>query len=348
MRASSWSFLVLFVPGLLAAEVTFEIDPLAFPMNWQSDALPQVDAVVLDHATNLNHHLTAAVYGPMGPQSRYFAVFQSDQIISSVGSFLNLRLTIGCGDLEREYTNYYDPFMMFYFVGLGDPIVVEFPINPLELCPSYSLGVEVFVFEGHSYSLFHNHDQCTWNEAKRIAHELESEVASISDASENEFIRSLVQDLPAWIGLTYDVNEAAWIWSDGSVVSYSNWADGYPVNPDSTANFVLMGADGTWTNTDSLGFQNPAHVLLEWPFEWPIEIDDLSVSYQGQYFILDWSVPSYTDSSQVFGVHFSRSPYFEPSVETRLGETTGAEFAVPVALVSGSQGWFRIVPESAE
>jgi len=352
MRTVQWFCLVLLAPSLLPAEAVFEIDPATFPLYWQDDLLPQVTAVVMQHSNNQIHELSAAVSGPYGPSDLYYATFQADEIIDMSGSFLELSLSIGCNDELQEYTNTYEPFQVFYFPGMGWPVDIAFPIDPLELCTPYPLEVDVSVFGGHTYALFSNHTGGTWNEAKRIAHALDAQVVSIGNETENRFVQTLLQDLPAWIGLSREEDEADWTWSDNTELSYSNWAAGYPDPQDANALHVLMGLDGNWTNTDSLGSGNPAHVLLEWPFEWDIEwdivIDDLGISWHGQYLTLTWTVPADVAPGQVFDVHFSRDPYFEPSAATCIGATTGTEFSVPMAEVAGSRGWFKLVAASRD
>ena len=56
------------------------------------------------------------------------------------------------------------------------------------------------------------------------------DLASVPDMATNNFLASLESTEEAWIGATDAKNEGHWRWSDGTRMSFTNWADGEPNN----------------------------------------------------------------------------------------------------------------------
>ena len=56
------------------------------------------------------------------------------------------------------------------------------------------------------------------------------DLASVPDMATNNFLASLESTEEAWIGATDAENEGHWQWSDGTRMSFTNWADGEPNN----------------------------------------------------------------------------------------------------------------------
>ena len=52
----------------------------------------------------------------------------------------------------------------------------------------------------------------------------------------------------AWLDAHYDEGTQRWMWADGSVVTYFNWAEKQPVLTKG-ALIQVLGADGTWSVT---------------------------------------------------------------------------------------------------
>ncbi|MCB1048464.1 MAG: C-type lectin domain-containing protein [Calditrichaeota bacterium] len=328
------------------AEVTFEIDPASFPLYLQETVAPQVDAVLLDVATSQTYELDAQVFGPVGSPERYFAVFSYDMVFLNAAFFQELGLTLECNEYPSRYVNYYELGQLVYLPGQSMPILETFPIHVLDICPPYSLDSEVYVFQGHSYSLFASNENWTWDEVRRIAHAKSAEVASIGSEIENQYLHGLLQDRPAWIGLTRE--SGIWSWGNSEPMAYDNWATGYPDMQDGSARYTKMELDGTWTNMNFEGNQVPGHLLLEWPFEWPIEIDDLVIQTHGPIVTLSWTVSEHAAPEQVYSLHFASDPWFVPNENTFFMSVTGSEVSFRLVDLTANQGWFRLVVDSAE
>ncbi|CAH1244731.1 VCAN [Branchiostoma lanceolatum] len=78
-------------------------------------------------------------------------------------------------------------------------------------------------------------EQVNWGTANLHCHRHGAQLTSIKDAKENNFIEGLISNAPkgweaVWIGLT-DIHKAGPLtWTDGSPVTFANWAPGEPNN----------------------------------------------------------------------------------------------------------------------
>ncbi|CAH1267173.1 HGF [Branchiostoma lanceolatum] len=85
-------------------------------------------------------------------------------------------------------------------------------------------------YSNHYYKLMK--DKVSWNTAKSKCERLGANLASVKDQGENNFIKDLIVGAPkgrvpyVWLGL-HKVGKK-WMWTDGSQVTYTNWAPGEP------------------------------------------------------------------------------------------------------------------------
>ncbi|CAH1244762.1 VCAN [Branchiostoma lanceolatum] len=86
-------------------------------------------------------------------------------------------------------------------------------------------------YNNHCYKFFR--DQLNWSEANKKCKELGANLASVTSAEENNFIAGLIVNAPkrvtrhlVWFGLR--LVDKQWKWTDGSPLSYTNWAPGEP------------------------------------------------------------------------------------------------------------------------
>ena len=90
-----------------------------------------------------------------------------------------------------------------------------------------------------------------WTDAKQACESVNSSLASIHSAEENEFIFRHVMsaDTPiAAIGFYDSANEGIFVWTDGSDVSFSNWAEFQPdnFNNDQDCGLIVRSINGQW------------------------------------------------------------------------------------------------------
>jgi hypothetical protein len=100
---------------------------------------------------------------------------------------------------------------------------------------------------GHEYALIEV--WLPWREAQAYCENLGGYLATISSASENEFVENIADPIndDVWIGLTDEANEGNWEWVTGERLMFVNWEY---YNPDGGEgeNYVEMHRDGTWND----------------------------------------------------------------------------------------------------
>ena len=100
----------------------------------------------------------------------------------------------------------------------------------------------------------HFSDLKTWEDARRFCQENVpynvGDLASVSDAGTNDFLKTLIQDSYAWIGGFLNESSSTWMWSDGTTWQYNNWFDGQPNNGGGMQTHVAMNfeSSGEWND----------------------------------------------------------------------------------------------------
>ncbi len=104
----------------------------------------------------------------------------------------------------------------------------------LVISPAFAYEWEVNPANGHSYTVI---DCVSWTDAKSKAEALGGYLVTISDAAENEWVRSVLSPMAPgrWaviIGM-YQPNggsdpSAPWVWVTGESFTYTNWDVGQP------------------------------------------------------------------------------------------------------------------------
>ncbi|CAJ0915932.1 unnamed protein product, partial [Mesorhabditis belari] len=67
-----------------------------------------------------------------------------------------------------------------------------------------------------------------YDQAAEICKKENSHLVSIHSAEENSFVSSHFTNVSTWIWTGFTLEVVNWIWSDGSVVDYTNWGNGWP------------------------------------------------------------------------------------------------------------------------
>ncbi len=105
-------------------------------------------------------------------------------------------------------------------------------------------------YEGSYY--FVSQELASWEEANAICNSSGGYLASITSEEENDFISSLlnVELEDGWIGLTDSLIEGDWVWSNGELYEYNNWANNEPGGTDGSSdeNHGLIHIGGTWND----------------------------------------------------------------------------------------------------
>ena len=115
--------------------------------------------------------------------------------------------------------------------------------------PVPTLATAINPNNGHPYALLGASDLAA---AEAVAQDMGGHLVSITDLSENDWIRtwaatvSTTNDL--WLGYNDVQTENTFVWSNGEVTNYENWNTGEPNNAGNE-DYVQMTATGKWNDT---------------------------------------------------------------------------------------------------
>ena len=93
-------------------------------------------------------------------------------------------------------------------------------------------------FQSHSYLLVET--PVTWKEAEAACENMGGHLVTIWNKNENTFVRTMAAGKNVWLGLTDEVKEGKFVWTDGLVPRSSNWAPGEPDNTNGTEHYVAL------------------------------------------------------------------------------------------------------------
>ncbi|KAI4792936.1 hypothetical protein KUCAC02_033042 [Chaenocephalus aceratus] len=115
-----------------------------------------------------------------------------------------------------------------------------------DTCPSYW-----FSFNGRCYRYFNT--ERTWADAELYCVSQGGNLVSIHNTEEENFVKFLVLSVDSaegetWIGLHDIAKEGRWMWSDGSVATYSFWSRGQPNNYGRDEDCVVNNSREKWND----------------------------------------------------------------------------------------------------
>uniref|UniRef100_A0A8C0UYV8 Macrophage mannose receptor 1-like n=1 Tax=Cyanistes caeruleus TaxID=156563 RepID=A0A8C0UYV8_CYACU len=113
------------------------------------------------------------------------------------------------------------------------------------------------LFNNKCYKIFGSseEDKLTWHSARSVCRELGGNLASIHNSQVQAFLTFHLKDVAneTWIGLNDINSEGKYLWTDGSIFDYSNWARGFPFRDITDCiSMTKRSVDnaGLWENTD--------------------------------------------------------------------------------------------------
>nr|BDE75813.1 C-type lectin [Ophioplocus japonicus] len=99
----------------------------------------------------------------------------------------------------------------------------------------------------------------SWADAHTYCQDLEADLASIHSADENNIINGLIGGQRAWIGLSDQITEGQFVWTDETSFFFSKWGPNQPDNDNGHEDCVHLGypESGLWNDqscTSEFGF----------------------------------------------------------------------------------------------
>ena len=116
--------------------------------------------------------------------------------------------------------------------------------------PVPTLATAINPNNGHPYALLGASDLAA---AEAVAQEMGGHLVSITDLSENDWIRTQFGTVSGvsndfWLGYNDVQSEGNFVWSNGEVTNYENWNTGEP-NNSGNEDYVQMTSTGKWNDT---------------------------------------------------------------------------------------------------
>jgi hypothetical protein len=128
--------------------------------------------------------------------------------------------------------------------------------------PKRPVGVPVDAkfFNGRWFKLYQ--EKGGWTNSKAKCARLGGRLAIIPDAATQKFVAALSEGLLVWLGASDDKVEGAWVWLDGTKMTYTAWDKGEPAA--SPKEDYLSIWKGKWH--DALeGEPTTVGFICEWP-----------------------------------------------------------------------------------
>jgi serine/threonine protein kinase len=122
-------------------------------------------------------------------------------------------------------------------------------------------------------------EHLTWTEARRKCEALKGRLASVHSTEQNELLQNLMKGTAfggAWLGGNDLEKEGRWVWSDGSVINYSNWDQKQPNDSGPSGEDYLLllhrrKSGVWWDQPDTSGWGLPAGFKVGFICEWDDE-----------------------------------------------------------------------------
>ena len=94
----------------------------------------------------------------------------------------------------------------------------------------------------------------TCNDARLKAQSIGGRLAVIKTSAQNAFLQSKLGTGSAWIGVRRSGNTNTWLWDNGAVATYYNWAASEPNNYGGNESCVQIYPDGTWNDNNQYAY----------------------------------------------------------------------------------------------
>ena len=182
---------------------------------------------------------------------------------------------------------------------------------------------------GHYYYYFSS--AVNWYDAQAAAAQLGGYLATITDSTEDVFIRTIGVSSTSWIGATDSLVEGQWAWITGEPWGYTRWHSGEPNNVGDE-DFVGMNP-GAWDWVDFRWDRTFAYVV-EWDTALYSQIIRVPEDFATIQAALNAARPFYFDTVRVAPGTYTEHLHF-PGTDLILKSSGGPEVTVLQGTLAG-------------
>lgn len=175
-------------------------------------------------------------------------------------------------DISQKYYNLVGRFYDMYNNTLINMNNLEKSMVDNEEGP-LNIPDDAVQYNGHYYYLYHNNEATDYIDAKSYCEEQGGYLATITSDKENKFLFNYIRKQgyqSAYFGLDGSTGTGMWLWNNGELFTYENWADNEPANSFDNYKYYVRFNDntnnGTWkTDTFDSSTSGVNNVFLcEW------------------------------------------------------------------------------------
>ena len=184
--------------------------------------------------------------------------------------------------------------------------------NGLPSCSSINESIAGFTYIGEyneSKYFVSTSSNYSWFDANTLATNNGGHIVTISDAAENEYVRSnLPSGSSTWLNFSDAASEGNWVWLTGETDTYTQWQSGEP-NEGSNANYArLKEVNGNWT--DRNGMSTQYNVVLEIPCNNSSSCEDveLQITFDNYPEDISWVINDSNGTTVASGGNYENEP----------------------------------------
>jgi hypothetical protein len=212
-------------------------------------------------------------------------------------------------------TSYYDGDTSYsyassvYGFGFGDLGSESGTVTGFYSSDSFSWYDEADLISSNNHSVYYLTDYLSWLDAQAQAQAMGGNLATINDATENQFLANAFDVGWLWIGYTDQAEEGVWQWISGETSTYTNWAQWEPNNNSGDEHYAVTNweGSGTWNDLPNWYGNSIKGIVEVVGGVSSLSISDVSVAENGSYSVLI-PVTLKGITNQIFTVDYSLAP----------------------------------------
>ncbi|MHC1770058.1 MAG: CARDB domain-containing protein [Verrucomicrobiia bacterium] len=144
--------------------------------------------------------------------------------------------------------------------GVTGEVLGTFSVTFSEALDPFTINDPPFIamYQGHLYAL--TNAALSWTATEERARQLGAHLVTISDSSENSWVRDTFGSYGTlWLGMNDVATEGTWVWASGETAAYTNWAGGEPNNAGEE-DYAQIYSSGSWNDAGG----GSLRAIMEW------------------------------------------------------------------------------------